>query len=181
MPIDLFLALFLGIGAGTFTGLAPGIHTNTVAAGVLAGLAFLTTYFSPLAFGVFLVSMVILHSFVDFIPSIFLGAPDDSETALSVLPGHRMLLEGRGYEALQLTVIGGIGASLVGLALLPLFGFAILHGYEKLGIIIPLLILAFSIFFILLEKELKKIIWAVIVFLLSGVLGILALNHLPIR
>jgi len=179
--LELLAALFLGVGAGVFTGLAPGIHTNTVAAGVLAFLPILTAWFPPLALGVFLVSMVVVHSFVDFIPSIFLGAPDEAETALSVLPGHRMLLEGRGYDALKLTVIGGIGASLVGLAILPLFGFAILHGYEKLGIIIPLLILAFSIFFILLEKELKKIIWAVIVFLLSGVLGILALNHLPIR
>jgi len=178
---DLFLAFFLGVCAGTLTGLAPGIHTNTVAAGVLAGLAFLTAFFSPLALGIFLVVMVVVHSFVDFIPSIFLGAPDEAETSLAVLPGHKLLLEGRGYEALKLTVIGGVGAALIGLALLVPFGLAISWGYEKLGILIPILIIGFSAYFIWLEQDLKKKVWALIVFLLSGVLGILALNHLPIR
>ncbi len=181
LQLDLLLALLLGCCAGVFTGLAPGIHVNTVAAGVLASLAFLTNWFSPIALGVFLVSMVIMHSFVDFIPSIFLGAPDDGETALSVLPGHKMLLEGRGYDALKLTVIGGVGAALIGLAMLPVFGLAIAKGYDKLGIGIPLLILAFSAFFILLEKELKGKVWALLVFMMSGVLGIITLNHLPLK
>lgn len=175
------IALFLGCLAGIFTGLAPGIHVNTVAAGVLASLAFLTKWFSPLSLGVFLVAMVIMHSFVDFIPSIFLGAPDEGETALSVLPGHKLLLAGKGYTALKLTVIGGIGSTIIGLALLPIFSLAILYGYDKLGIVIPFLILAFSAFFILIEKGLKGKVWALIVFMLSGVLGIIVLNQLPIK
>jgi putative membrane protein len=181
LPIDLLFALLLGCFAGIFSGLAPGIHVNTVAAGVLATLPFLTTWFSPLSLGVLLVSMVIVHTFVDFIPSIFLGAPDDAETSLSVLPGHRMLLEGRGYDALKLTVVGGIGASLVGLAILPLFGFVIAKGYDKLGVAIPILILTFSAIFILLEKGFVKKIWALLIFLLSGVLGIVVLNQLPLK
>jgi putative membrane protein len=181
LPIDLLFALLLGCFAGIFSGLAPGIHVNTVAAGVLATLPFLTTWFSPLSLGVLLVSMVIMHTFVDFIPSIFLGAPDDAETSLSVLPGHKMLLEGRGYDALKLTVVGGLGASLVGLAILPLFGFAIAKGYDKLGVAIPIMILTFSAIFILLEKGFVKKIWALLVFLLSGVLGIIVLNQLPLK
>jgi putative membrane protein len=181
LAIDILIALLLGIGAGVITGIAPGIHTNTVAAGVLAFLPILTAWFPPLALGVFLVSMVIVHSFVDFIPSIFLGAPDEAETSLAVLPGHKLLLEGRGYEALKLTVIGGVGTTLVGLAILPLFGWGIFYGYDKLGITIPLVILAFSAFFIWLEPDLRKKFWALIVFLLSGALGLLALNHLPIK
>jgi len=181
LPVELILALLLGCFAGIFTGLAPGIHTNTVAALVLSFLPVLTEWFSPLSLGVLLTAMVVMHSFVDFIPSIFLGAPDDSETALSVLPGHKMLLEGKGYDALKLTVVGGIGASIVGLAILPLFGFAIVKGYDKLGIAIPILILIFSAIFILMESELRKKIWALLVFMLSGVLGLLALSQLPIK
>lgn len=181
LQLDIIIALLLGCGAGVLTGLAPGIHVNTVAAGVLASLTFLTKWFSPLSLGVFLVAMVIMHSFVDFIPSIFLGAPDDGETVLSVLPGHKLLLEGKGYTALKLTVIGGVGASLVGLALMPFFGLAIWYGYEKLGIVIPILILAFSAFFIYLEKSLKGKVWALLVFMMSGILGIIVLNQLPIK
>jgi putative membrane protein len=181
LSVDIFIALFLGCLAGIFTGLAPGIHVNTIAAGVLASLAFLTKWFSPLSLAVLLVSMVIMHSFVDFIPSIFLGAPDDGETALSVLPGHKLLLEGKGYTALKLTVIGGVGATIIGSALLPVFSLAIFYGYDKLGIAIPILILAFSAFFILLEKSVKGKVWALLVFLLSGVLGIIVLNQLPIK
>ncbi len=179
--LAIVVSLFLGCLAGIFTGLAPGIHVNTVAAGVLASLGILTAYFSPLALGVFLVAMVIMHSFVDFIPSIFLGAPDDGETALSVLPGHKLLLEGKGYTALKLTVIGGIGSTIIGLMLLPIFSLAIFYGYDKLGIVVPILILAFSAFFILLEKSLKGKIWALLVFMMSGVLGIIVLNQLPIK
>ena len=49
MQVDIIFALLLGCLAGIFTGLAPGIHVNTVAAGVLASLGVLTAYFSPLA------------------------------------------------------------------------------------------------------------------------------------
>jgi len=38
-------------------------------------------------------------------PSIFLGAPE-ADTALAVLPGHALLMEGRGEEAVRLSAIG---------------------------------------------------------------------------
>jgi len=57
------------------------------------------------------------HTFLDFIPSTFLGAPE-AETALSVLPAHGMLLEGRGYTAVYLSAVGSFGAVVVGAVLL---------------------------------------------------------------
>ena len=83
--LSITMVLILGCFAGIITGLLPGIHTNTVAALVLASLSVLLHYFSPLSLGIFLTSMVVVHSFVDFIPTIFLGAPE-AETALGVLP-----------------------------------------------------------------------------------------------
>src|SRR3989344_4357861 len=118
--LDVLFAFAFGVLAGTVTGLLPGIHTNTVAILAVGALPIFTRYFSLIDIGIFLSAMVVVHSFLDFIPSLFLGAPD-SDTALGVLPGHRMLLKGEGYDALKLTVVGGIGAFVVGLILLPIF------------------------------------------------------------
>ncbi|MEM2954425.1 MAG: tripartite tricarboxylate transporter permease [Candidatus Nanoarchaeia archaeon] len=178
---DLIFALFLGCLAGIFTGLAPGIHTNTIAAILLSYLPYLITKFSAVSLGSFLIAMVIMHSFIDFIPSIFLGAPDEGETALSILPGHKLLLEGKGYEALKCTIVGGIISTLLSLAILPLFCLAIYFGYEKIKPLIPIIILFFSSLFILKEKSGKKKIWALLIFLFSGLLGILALNELSVK
>ena len=176
----LIIAFVFGVLAGIITGLVPGIHTNTVAALVLASLAVLTNYFSSLALGVFLISMVIVHSFVDFIPSIFLGAPD-AETALGVLPGHKMLMEGHGYRALKLTVIGGLGAFAIGLFLLPLFSFFVENGYFILEKLIAPIVISISAYFIFAEKGRTKITWSFLVVILAGVLGIITLNDLSIK
>ncbi len=178
--LDLIAAFFLGVLAGTITGLLPGVHTNTVAILAVGALPILTKYFSLIDVGIFLSVMVVIHSFLDFIPSIFLGAPD-SDTALGVLPGHRMLLRGEGYEALKLTVVGGIGAAILGLLLLPGFFVFIERGYPVLEKFIVPIILSFSIIFILLEPNFKKRLWALLIFLMAGSLGLIVLNNLSIR
>ena len=179
--LELIFALLLGCGAGIITGLLPGLHVNTVAAIVLSALAVLTNYFSFLSLGVFLVAMLITHSFLDLIPSIFLGAPDDGGTVLSVLPGHQMLLKGEGYKALKLTIAGGIGAYLFGLLTLPVFLIFLKYGYAQLEQIVVPIIISFSILFMLTEKKLRGKTWALLIFLLSGTLGLLALNNLQMK
>jgi putative membrane protein len=64
--------------------------------------------------------MSITHTFIDFIPSIFLGAPDE-DTGLSTLPGHEFLLKGQGYYAVKLTVIGSAIAIISLTFLIPFF------------------------------------------------------------
>ncbi len=178
--LDLLFAFALGVLAGTVTGLLPGIHTNTVAILAVGALPILTKYFSLIDVGIFLSVMVVVHSFLDFIPSIFLGAPD-SDTALGVLPGHRMLLRGEGYEALKLTVVGGIGAAVLGLLLLPGFFIFVEKGYPILEKFVVPIIISFSIIFILLEPNFKKRLWALLIFLMAGSLGLIVLNNLSIR
>ncbi|MBI2041106.1 MAG: tripartite tricarboxylate transporter permease [DPANN group archaeon] len=178
--LDLLAAFFLGVAAGTITGLTPGVHTNTVAVLAVGALASLTKYFSLIDVGIFLSVMVIVHSFLDFIPSIFLGAPE-SDTALGVLPGHKMLLRGEGYEALKLTVAGGIGAAVLGLLLLPVFFVFVERGYNTLEKFVVPIIISFSIIFVLLEKSSKKKLWAFLIFMMSGALGIIVLNNLNIK
>jgi putative membrane protein len=178
--IWVIIAMLLGILAGISTGLIPGLHTNTVAILVASASAILLNYFTPLEVGVFLVSMVVVHSFVDFIPSIFLGAPEDT-TALGVLPGHELLMQGKGHRAVKLTVIGGIGTFFTSLLLIiPMFWFLEKIYPTLISLIVPILI-TISLLFILKEKTFKKIFWSSLIFLLSGILGLLTLNYLPVK
>lgn len=107
MIVEIFAAILLGVISGTFTGLAPGIHVNLVSALVVSATSFFVPLFGINAIVAFIISMAITHSFLDVIPSIFLGAPD-ADKALSVLPGHRLLLKGKGFEAVKLTVLGSL-------------------------------------------------------------------------
>src|SRR3990167_5807040 len=105
MLIELIVALTLGLLSGTLTGLLPGIHINLVSASLVSLSALYFLNIEPIILVVFIVSMSITHTFVDFIPSIFLGAPD-TDTELSVLPGHEMLKQGQGYKAVLITLYG---------------------------------------------------------------------------
>ena len=167
MLIELILTLILGMIVGMFTGLTPGIHINLVSALVLSSLAFLLLFFSPISIAVFIVSLSVTHTFIDFIPSIFLGAPDES--ALSVLPGHKMLLEGRAYEAVFYTAAGCLISLPLLIILTPLFIFLLPSIFFYLKFVMFLILLSVSIYMIATNQN--KFL-ALIVFLLSGFLGI---------
>ena len=93
--LEVLFYVLAGVLAGTVTGIIPGIHVNLIAAFVLGGSFVFGG--DPLLLGAFLVALGVTHSFVDFLPSIYLGAPDP-ETALAVLPGHRYFLKGKGHK-----------------------------------------------------------------------------------
>lgn len=168
---------FLGIVAGTFTGLMPGIHINLIAVLLLSSSSFLLNYFSVISMVCFIIAMAITHTFLDFVPSIFLGAPNP-DTALSVLPGHRLLLKGRGYAAVRLTTLGCyIGLiALIFITPILLLAFQSIYGYIKRWM--PLL-LVYSVLFLIIKEQRSKF-WALFLFFLSGVLGIAAFN-LPVK
>src|SRR3989344_7011318 len=106
MILALIAALLLGTIAGTLTGLFPGIHINLISAILVSSLSLPFISSLPIiSLIVFIVSMSITHTFLDFIPSILLGAPEE-DSFLSVLPGHQLLKKGRGYEAIILTLYG---------------------------------------------------------------------------
>ena len=93
MLLHILIAMCLGMFIGIFSGICPGIHINLVAATLLAVSPILLRYTNALSLVVFIIALAVTHSFLDSIPSIYLGAPDD-ENALAVLPGQRMLLQG---------------------------------------------------------------------------------------
>ncbi len=160
-----------------YTGLFPGIHINLVSAallalvsgGILAGV-------EPLVLAIFVVAMAITHTFVDFIPSVFLGAPEE-DSFLAVLPGHQMLKEGKGYEAVVLTLFGSLAA--LGIALVFSFAFVFFLDdvYDFFARFIPFILIFASVYLVLREED-----WinAGVCFVFAGILGLFTLN-LPVE
>jgi putative membrane protein len=171
--INIFLAVIVGILFGIITGLIPGIHINLISIFVLSLSIQLLQIVSPVTLAVFIVAMAITHTFLDTIPSVFLGAPDES-TILSVLPGHKYLLDGRGFEAIVLTLVGSILALFLAIIFSPIIFIVIKNIYPFLNKYMAIILVVASIFLIL--KERKSKIWAAIIFFLSGILGIVVLN-----
>lgn len=169
---EIFLALFLGILCGIITGLVPGIHVNLVSVLLVSFSAVLLTYTSPIVLAVFIISLAITHTFLDAIPSIYLGAPTDAQ-ALNVLPGHRLLLKGLGHNAIVYTVIGAFGSLLLSLILFPLFILTMDKISPLINQIIGYLLIAIMAYMIFKEK---KWLHCLLVFLLSGALGLLVFS-----
>jgi len=175
MIIYLILALLLGILAGTITGLIPGIHINLIAIILLGFSTTLLQITSPITLIIFITSMAITHTFIDYIPSIFLGAPDE-DTALSILPGHKLLLQGRAFYAIIFTLYGSLTALLVILFFTPIFLYLLPIIYPYVIRIMPIILILVSIYLIFQEKQKNKIILAIIIFILAGFLGFASLN-----
>lgn len=173
MLLEVIVAIIIGCLFGIVTGLVPGIHINLVSVLALSLSPLLFQITTPLIVSVFIIAMAITHTFLDTIPSIFLGAPQE-DTALSVLPGHKLLLQGRGYEAVMLTLIGSLFSLILIIILSPLIAIIISKIYPFLSKIMGYLLITVCIILILKEPRSKS--WALIVFLLSGVLGIATLT-----
>jgi len=170
------LGFFLGIIAGTFTGFVPGIHINTLALFIVSSLAWLSRYFQPLPLASFIASMSITHTFIDFIPGIFLGCPDE-DTTLSILPGHSMLLRGKGHQAVIYTLYGGLFGLVILLLFTPVFVYLLPKAYPYIKSLMFFILFFASTY--LLWREDKKAL-ALLVFLLSGFVGISTLS-LPLK
>jgi putative membrane protein len=177
MFLEVLLSMLLGILLGTATGLIPGIHPNTVfivMASVAAGLS--ATIPSGLLL-VFIMALAVSNTFTDFLPSIIFGAPDPA-TALSVLPGHHFLLGGRGYEAVVLTTVGGLGVAVLTLLTLPLLLYLIPAAYHIIRPVLHILLILVVCWMVLTEPGLRKA-FALATFTLSGIFGVLSLNAFP--
>lgn len=189
---DISFAIFVfsvlaGYSLGVFSGLVPGIHTNNFALILLALSPLLSAHGIPVFYvAVMILSNSVAHTFHDIISAIFLGAPSD-DMALAVLPGHTLLLEGRGAEAIRLSALGSAGsvafAVLIALPLSMLFK----TGYEIIQSYLAWILILVVVIMILTEKgesvpgqgslaRWKFRFYAVVVFLLSGFLGVLGFN-----
>ena len=172
MLLQIIIAILLGIFIGIFTGICPGIHVNLVAATLIALSPLLLKFTMPLTLAVFIMALAVTHSFLDTIPSIYLGAPDD-ENALSVLPGQRMLLRGEGYQAVKITILGTYTGLILAICLIPLF---ILIANKLYPILKPYLLYALILITGYMIFREKNWLWSLLLFTLSGTLGALVFS-----
>lgn len=171
--IEILLGTFIGVMLGTLSGIIPGVHSNTLA-GVLLSLqvAFLS-FFSPLVLAGAMFAALITHTFVDSIPSTFLGIPD-ADTSLAVLPAHALCLEGNGEEAVRIAALGSAGAMIfaVPLSVICFFLLPALQPYFDWWI--GILLIA-TMGYMIVTSECPG--WALALFCVSGFLGIFALHY----
>ena len=188
--IDMTLAfcVALGFALGIISGLTPGLHLNNFASMLLAiSPQLILLGLTPFQMASIILAASISQTFFDAIPAIFLGAPD-SETALSVLPGQRLMLEGRGIEAVRLSALGSAGSIAFALLLVYPLSWIISSYYDYLTKYVGVLLLAISLMMIKSERgpwiegqgslvHWKYKLIAGMLFLTSGVLGIFAFEH----
>jgi putative membrane protein len=116
--------------------------------------------------------MSISTIFLDFIPSTYLGAPDE-DTTLSVMPGHELLLQGKANTAIFLSSLGALIGTILVFILVPilLFSLNIVYPFfEKMMLWLLVWIC------IMLIKDEKNIPLTILLFILSGFFGIASLN-----
>jgi putative membrane protein len=205
-------AIVAGTGIGIVTGLLPGLHTNNIAAILVAAHVPLVTWLlvsfaddgldpaqADMVIICLIASAAITHTFVNFVPATFLGAAE-GDTALSILPGHRLLLEGRGNVAVRLSAQGSLGAligCLMAVGVLKCVMGPPVELYERSRPFIPVILMVVVLLLVLSEghpsrprngsgsgngkakvraQARLRMVWATIVFLISGAIGFLLLE-----
>jgi putative membrane protein len=184
----LIICVIGGFLLGICSGLTPGLHTNNFAALLLSlSPSLLSQGIQPQHLAMAILASSISHTFLDIIPAVFIGAPD-ADTALAVLPGHSLMLEGRAMEAIRLSAIGSATSIIVALMLVYPLTKLVGSFYDIFMSHIGTVLLAIITLMILTEQgqviegqgslvHLKYKLLAVLLFLSSGLLGLLAFEH----
>ena len=166
--IRYLVSCVLGILSGILTGLVPGVHPNTV---IFTSLpVYLSTGIGKEVYISFMTGLSVSHTFHDFLPAIFLSAPE-AESALSVVAAPEMVQEGRGLEAFKATVSGGITSFAVILMLLTPLYFLLEPVYTSISGVMPYILLFFLFYIVLSSESMRD---SVLVVLFSGALGIIS-------
>ena len=171
--IEILVGTLLGVLLGTVSGLIPGVHVNTLAGVLISFQVALLSILGPLALAGALFAALITHTFVESIPSTFLGIPD-ADTSLSVLPAHALTLEGNGEEAVRVAALGSACAMIIAVPLSVCCYFLLpaLQPYFDWGI--GILLLAVVGYMIVMSESPG---WALGIFTVAGALGIFTLRY----
>lgn len=163
------LAAFAGVAWGILGGALPGISPSIAMALLLP----LTYGLDPTHAVVLLASTYVGAEYGGSIPAILIRTPGTNSAAATTIDGYEMHRQGRGGEALGLSLVGGLIGGLFGLLLLtlltePLAKVALLFtppAYFALGI------LGLSVIASLSEGSLLKGLMAGIIGLMIAVVG----------
>jgi putative membrane protein len=165
-----------GIGLGTISGLVPGLHANNMAlllAGVAPSIPGPTLYV-----GMAMLAAGVVHTFLDVVPSMAIGVPDPAMAA-AALPGHRLVLEGRGREALRLSALGSGLAVVFAAPLAVPMTRAMTAVWPAIRANLSVVLAAVAVLLILTERGVVAKVVAAIAFGTSAALGLATLDLSP--
>ncbi|MFW5916823.1 MAG: tripartite tricarboxylate transporter permease [Halorubrum sp.] len=168
--------LFGGASLGAVSGLVPGLHANNFAL-LLAGFA-PSVPADPLLVGIAMLGAGVVHSFLDIVPALALGVPD-AATAIAALPGHRLVVAGRGREALRLSAVGSGVAVALAVPLSVPITWVMVRGYPTVRAHLPLLLTVVAAFLVLTESSKRAAVGGLVAFLASAALGLATLDVDP--
>lgn len=186
------LAAIGGTLAGSLISFIPGLHAfNLAGFAILLYIAF--PAFDPLLLAMVMAGLVVGYAVISSAGSVYFSTPDDS-LRFTRLPSQRYLLQGRGHEAVMLLGIGSLGGLLFLLVVAPIAS-PILYQLRRL--LTPHLwwILGLVILYMLQSewprdygsRALTRLgrLWdgwssllaGILVFLLSGAVGLILVNR----
>ena len=170
--LSLAAGTLIGVLLGTLSGLIPGLHANTFA-GIVSALSVpLAFVFGAEGICCLLISCMIVHTFLDAVPSTFIGVPD-ADTVLSVLPAHQLYLAGNGEEAVRISALGSLWGFVYSLPLFAAFFFILPMFQGGIDWAVGLIILTAAGLLIVFSKTPG---WAILLFFVSGLLGIFSMR-----
>jgi len=165
-----------GVALGTCSGLVPGLHANNVAL-LLAAVA-ADVPGPPRLVGAAVLAAGVVHTFLDVVPALALGVPDPAMAA-TALPGHRLVLEGRGREAVRLSALGSGLAVLFAVPLAIPVTRGMVAVYPVLRAHLPLALGLLALLLVLTEHGRVAMVGAAVAFALAAMLGWATLDLAP--
>src|SRR6056297_4007988 len=168
--------VFGGIALGTLSGLTPGLHVNNLAL-LLAAVA-PSVPGPPRLVGAAMLAAGTVHTFLDVIPALALGVPDPAMAA-TALPGHELVLAGRGREAIRLSALGSGLAVVLAVPLAIPITWLMMRGYPTVRAHLPLLLTAVVAFLVVTESSKRAAVGGFAAFLASAALGLATLDVDP--
>ncbi|MDR5671892.1 Tripartite tricarboxylate transporter (TTT) class transporter [Halalkaliarchaeum sp. AArc-CO] len=171
-----FAFLLAGATLGAVSGLVPGLHANNFAL-LLAGIA-PSIQADPLLVGVAILAAGVVHTFLDIVPALALGVPD-AAMAVAALPGHRLVIAGRGREALRLSAVGSAVAVALAVPLAIPVTWAMVRAYPTIRAHLPFVLAGVVAILLVTESSRRAAIAGMMAFLASGTLGLVTLDLDP--
>lgn len=165
-----------GITLGTVSGLTPGLHANNFAL-LLAAIA-PSVEGPPIFVGAAMLAAGVVHTFLDIVPAVSLGVPD-AAMAATALPGHQLVIEGRGREALRLSALGSGLAVLLAIPLAVPITAVMTRIYPVIRPHFPVVLVGLVVFLIATERTRRSQLGGAIAFFASAGLGIVTLDLSP--
>jgi len=165
-----------GITLGTLSGLIPGLHANNFALLLAAFAASIPA--DPLLVGVAMLTAGVVHTFLDIVPALALGVPD-AAMAIAALPGHRLVLAGRGREALRLSAVGSAMAVGIALPLAIPITWLMIHAYPTIRAHLWVVLGAIVCLLVVTESTPQAAVGGLFGFLLAAILGWATLDVTP--